>query len=146
MKSWCGALTADVRVYTDGAARGNPGPSASGFLVEIEGGDSFEHEEYNGKATNNFAEYRAIILALTWCGKNLKGPDRLGLELYSDSELVVKQINGLYKVRDRKLRPMNAEVQRLALQFHMAVFKNVRRTNPKIASVDRRLNTLLDGI
>ncbi|MDE1833017.1 MAG: ribonuclease HI family protein [Candidatus Micrarchaeota archaeon] len=137
-------MTADVKVYTDGAARGNPGLSASGFLVEMEGGDSFEHEEYNGKATNNFAEYTAIIMALEWCGRNLQEPDRLELELYSDSELVVKQINGLYKVRDRKLKALNNEVQRLALQFHVAVFKNVRRTNPKIASVDRRLNALLD--
>ena len=137
-------MPADVRIYTDGAARGNPGPSASGFMAELEGGDVFELEEGNGKATNNFAEYRAIVMALTWCGKTLKRPERLEVELYSDSELVVKQINGLYKVKDRKLKALNAEVRRLIMQFKIVVFKNVRRSNPKITRVDKRLNMLLD--
>ncbi|HVC58186.1 MAG TPA: ribonuclease HI family protein [Candidatus Acidoferrales bacterium] len=138
-------MPADVRIYTDGAARGNPGPSASGFMAEMEGGDIFELEESNGKATNNYAEYRAIVMALTWCGNQLKRPESLAVELYSDSELVVKQINGLYKVKDRKLKALNTEVQGLIMQFKIVVFKNVRRSNPEIARVDKRLNLLLDG-
>lgn len=131
-------------VYTDGAARGNPGESASGFAVYR--GSHLIHKqfEYNGVATNNHAEYMAVILALRWCKAHAKEPTNATIELYSDSELVVRQLNRQYKTKSSSLKPQNSAVKKLAANFRFVSFHNVRRENRNIAMVDRALNALLD--
>ncbi len=133
-------------IFTDGAARGNPGPSASGF-VAFENGKVVRREEaYNGEATNNLAEYRAIAAALEWCAKFLKDPKSAHVSLNSDSELVVRQLNGEYKTKSAQMKAMNRKVSRLAGAFGMVVFENVRRSNRYASEVDKALNRLLDEV
>jgi len=132
-------------IYTDGASRGNPGASASGYLVLDSSKKEILREVlYNGKKTNNFAEYMAIIYAL----EKVKEPYGLdnNLTITSDSELVIKQINGLYKVKDKYLKVLNRRVKELSSKFKSCKFLNVRRENRYISIVDRELNMFLDRI
>lgn len=137
---------ARVTIYTDGAARGNPGPSASGYMIY----DSKEellagHSEYNGVKTNNFAEYSAVLHALEWCAENLDAKS-MEIDLYSDSELVVKQLNGHYKIKAPHIKELNEKVKGVKGRFRSVIFRNLPRENPYIKAVDRSLNKLLDGI
>ncbi|MCL5112338.1 MAG: ribonuclease HI family protein [Candidatus Marsarchaeota archaeon] len=134
----------EITIYTDGASRGNPGPSASGFAV-YEGSRLLKRmSKYNGIKTNNFAEYTAIMLALRWCANNTKNPKELNITLYSDSELVVRQINGEYKVRSAEMKKLNEAVHRLKVLFGSAAFFNRLRSDPGVSAVDKGLNELLD--
>jgi ribonuclease HI len=134
-----------IYVYTDGAARGNPGPSASGFLI-IENGKQIAHGEfYNGIATNNFAEYNAVIKALEACTSMFDAKNTY-IILTSDSEVVVRQLNGIYKIKSDKLRELNAKVIEIAKQFKGVKFENDKRTNKFISKVDKAINNLLDEI
>lgn len=130
------------KVYTDGAARGNPGPSASGFAVFR--GIKKVHSDfaYNGETTNNTAEYKAVMNALEWCLASLPGDSVI--ELYSDSELVVKQLNGIYKTRSKEMMRMKMEVIGIVRRIGRVSFHNLPRENPNISHVDRMLNKLLD--
>lgn len=135
-----------IEVYTDGAARGNPGDSASGFMVLSDGEVIKEHSVYNGTATNNYAEYTAVILALRWCEEHLPWRNDVDIKLYSDSELIIRQLNGTYKVKSKDLEPLNKEASRLIKQFKRVLLNNVPRENTYITQVDRNLNLLLDKI
>jgi ribonuclease HI len=96
----------EVWLYTDGAARGNPGPAAIGFLVlDSQGGRLAEHAECIGGATNNEAEYTALIAGLTACARLTKGRVRC----VSDSELMVKQLTGVYRTKEPRLRELQDE-------------------------------------
>lgn len=132
-----------ITIYTDGAARGNPGPSASGFMVYEGNKLLHRHSEYNGKSTNNYSEYRAVLLALKWCVSQLD-PQSLSISLYSDNELVVRQLNGRYKIKSESLKPLNEEIKKISKNFARIKFDNVRRENIYISAVDRSLNALLD--
>jgi len=135
----------DLYIYTDGASRGNPGKSASGYLILDSSNKPLLKEVfYNGRKTNNFAEYIAIIAALEKVAK-LYGYEN-NLILTSDSELVVKQINGLYKVKERVLKKLNKRVIELAGKFKSCRFQNAKRENKYIAIVDKELNRFLDEI
>lgn len=138
-------MSGKLTIYTDGAARGNPGPSASGFMAYREGSLVHRHFEYNAIATNNYAEYKAVLLALRWCASS-GGGSGLSIELYSDNELVVRQLRMEYKIKSKALKPLNDEIKDLANRFKGVVFKNVPRENMYIAAVDRALNELLDRI
>ena len=131
-----------VKIFTDGAARGNPGNGASGF--DIYEGSMLKKSfvKYNGICTNNFAEYTAIILALKWCRKNLKHDDEI--EIVSDSLLVISQITGKFKVKSPSIMPLIEEVARLRSYFKSIRFSHVNRTNSGVANVDRKLNLFLD--
>lgn len=131
-------------IYTDGAARGNPGESASGYLVYRNAKVLHRHSKYNGIATNNYAEYKAILLALEWCISNIDDHFELLIELYSDSELVVKQLNKSYKIKSVSLKPINEKIVDLTKNFRKVSFKNVRREDTNISAVDKALNLLLD--
>ncbi len=135
-----------VVIYTDGAARGNPGHSASGYCIYVNGKRAASGAEYNGVATNNSAEYNAVILALRWCAENIKARKAHGIEVYSDSELVVRQLNGRYKVKSDEMRRLNHEAKSLAELFNSVKFGNLPRSNANIAEVDARLNRLLDEL
>ncbi len=134
-----------ITIYTDGAARGNPGPSASGFMAYENDRMIHGHSEYNGKATNNFAEYKAILIALKWCESKYE-LGQLSITLYSDNELVVRQLNGTYRVKSLPLSALNREISKISRRLHSTEFLNVRRENPRIAAVDKSLNILLDKV
>ena len=127
-------------IYTDGGARGNPGPAAAGFVV---GGK--EYGEYLGERTNNYAEYQAVILALKKA-KHLFGKKKaagLEVEVRTDSELIVRQLNREYKVKEPELQPLFVEVLNLALDFKSVVFVHVPREQNRAA--DRLVNRALDA-
>jgi len=133
----------DLYIYTDGASRGNPGKSASGYLILDSSSKPLLKEVfYNGRKTNNFAEYMAIIAALEKVAK-LYGYEN-NITLTSDSEVAVKQINGLYKVKEKHLKELNKRVIELASKFKSCKFQNAKRENKYIAIVDRELNRFLD--
>ena len=121
-------------IYTDGGARGNPGPAGIGVFIK----DVAEYKEYIGKATNNQAEYRAVILALEKA-KELGGEE---LDFYLDSELVVKQIKREYKVKHPNLAPLFLKVWNLSMGFKKVSFTHVRREKNKQA--DRLVNEAID--
>ena len=132
----------ELSIHTDGGSRGNPGPASCAFVVEE--GDRVIHKgsEYLGKATNNHAEYSGVIIALNW----LKGRKELlsrKIVFYLDSELIVRQINGVYKVKDSNLQKLNQEILKMISDFGLNVtFKNVPRELNKIA--DGLVNESLD--
>lgn len=135
----------EFTIYTDGAARGNPGPSASGFIVTDHNGREIYHKSfYNGIRTNNFAEYNAMIKALEWCESHMEMPEDTELKFVSDSELVVKQLNGKYKIRSSEMAELNATVRELSKWFKSVKFINRRRSDKGISAVDKGLNELLD--
>lgn len=101
-----------AKLYCDGASRGNPGEAGIGCLILIDN-KKIEISEYIGKTTNNVAEYKAIIRGLEETLK--EGVDTI--EIYSDSELLVRQINGIYKVKNKNLIPLNQKVKELINKF-----------------------------
>jgi ribonuclease HI len=126
-------------VYTDGAARGNPGPAAFAYIIERPGEPDIEHGERMGEATNNVAEYTALLRAL-------EHAQRLGgrrLRVKSDSDLLVQQMNGRYKVRHEGLRPLHAQANKLCESFAKVTFDHIPRDGNKRA--DRLCNEALDG-
>ena len=128
-----------ARLLTDGGSRGNPGPAAYGFVIEAEDGTILaSHGEAIGLATNNVAEYRALLAGL-------ERANSLGvteLDVVSDSELVVKQMRGEYRVKKAELRELQAEAARLAIAFERVTYTAVRREHNELA--DRLVNEALD--
>ena len=90
-----------IKIYTDGGSRGNPGPAATGYVISTDGQILEEGGRYLGETTNNQAEYQAVIQALV-AAKKFKPSE---IECHLDSELVVKQLNGQYKMKNKALRP-----------------------------------------
>lgn len=123
----------ELIIYTDGASRGNPGEAGAGAIIYGEEGTVIKKvKKYLGTTTNNVAEYMALIIALNEALK-LKGEV---LHLYSDSELMVRQIKGIYKVRDRKMQALWREVKKLLSQF----------IQYDIICIDRRKNREADEL
>jgi ribonuclease HI len=129
----------ELIIYTDGGSRGNPGPSASGFVIfDAEERPLFEGGKYLGITTNNQAEYQAVKLALQ---KALEmGGQQLSFRL--DSQLVVNQLNGVYQIRNRDLWPIHANIKELVKKFKKVTFTHVRREFNKDA--DAMVNKILD--
>jgi len=129
-----------ARLFTDGGARGNPGPAAYGFVLEAEDGTVLEARgEAIGVATNNVAEYSALL-------EGLRRAAELGvseLEVVSDSELMVKQMTGVYRVKNEALRGLSVEAARLARELGRVTYRNVRREENELA--DRLVNEALDS-
>jgi len=127
-------------VNVDGGARGNPGPAAIGAVVQAPGGEVLEERgERIGAATNNVAEYRALLLGIARA-RELGASE---LELVGDSELVVRQVKGEYKVKDATLRELHAEVVRALRPFRRWSIRHVRREQN--AAADRLVKEALDG-
>ena len=113
-----------LRLFTDGAARGNPGPAGLGLVLEDdEGMRLWGGHRYLGTATNNQAEYLALIEGLQQAAR--WKPDRL--EVYMDSQLVVEQLGGRYRVKNAELRPLHARAVALLAGFREAVVSHVPR-------------------
>jgi ribonuclease HI len=128
-----------ARLFTDGGSRGNPGPAAYGFVLEAEDGTVLDAlGQAIGVATNNVAEYRALVAGLERA-RDL-GVD--SLEVVSDSELLVKQMRGEYKVKNAALRELSIEAARLARELGRVTYTSVRREHNKLA--DSLVNDALD--
>ena len=129
-----------ARLFTDGGARGNPGPAAYGFVLEAEDGTVLASRgERIGVATNNVAEYRALVAGLEKA-LELSVPE---VEVVSDSELLVKQMNGEYRVRNEALRGLSLQAARLAREIGNVSYTAVRREHNELA--DRLVNEALDA-
>lgn len=133
-------------IYADGGSRGNPGPAASGVLICDEKGKVIkEYSEYLGTATNNEAEYQAVIFALKKA-KALYGKKvvkNTQVEIKSDSELLVRQLNGEYKILDSKIQPLFLKVWNLKIGFSKVKFSLIPREKNKEA--DKLVNEALDN-
>jgi ribonuclease HI len=128
-------------VYTDGAARGNPGPAAIGYAIFDPRGECLERGgRYIGPHTNNEAEYEALLWALERVGDRTKED----VKFHSDSELVVHQVNGVYQVKKDHLREYVARIQKAADAFRTFKLVYVPRENPNIQIVDGIVNKVLD--
>ena len=126
-------------LYTDGGARGNPGPAAYGFVLESEDGTVLAAEgEAIGVATNNVAEYSGLIAGLRRA-LELQVP---AVEVVSDSELMVKQMRGEYRVKNEALRGLFVEAARLARELGSVEYRHVKRAHNELA--DRLVNEALD--
>ena len=126
-------------VNVDGGARGNPGPAAIAAVVQGPGGEVLEeHGERIGHATNNVAEYRALLLGI----ERAAALGARELELVGDSELIVKQVKGEYKVKDAAMRELHAEAKRALRDFDRWSIRHVRREQN--AEADRLVNEALD--
>jgi ribonuclease HI len=128
-----------VVIHTDGAARGNPGPAAYSFILSQPGQSDIEEKAYLGETTNNVAEYMALI-------KSLAKAKALGIRkaiVNSDSELMIKQMRGEYKVRNAGLMDLYQEADALRRSFQSVEFRHVRREANKRA--DQLCNQALDA-
>lgn len=129
-----------IILNTDGGARGNPGPSGIGVVLKDETGKLLKAQgEYIGIATNNEAEYKALILGLK-LAQNLQA---LEILVRMDSELIVRQMQGVYKIKDEKLKKLAQEVFRLKSSFKNIVFVHVPRE--KNSEADALVNEAIDN-
>ena len=128
-----------LKIYTDGGARGNPGPAGIGAIAYNEEGEVvFEISEYLGETTNNQAEYRALLKAI----ERAKKIGAKEVDFYLDSELIVKQLNREYKVKNKDLQPLFVQIYNLSLSFKKIKFTHIRRERNKEA--DRLANQAMD--
>jgi probable phosphoglycerate mutase len=122
----------------DGGSRGNPGPAGYGVRIETDEGSVVELKQAIAQATNNIAEYNGLLAALRWAAQN--GVETLHIR--SDSELLVRQMNGVYRVKNPGLQPLYEEAQALARQIGRVKFEHVRREFNRDA--DRLANEAMD--
>ncbi len=138
-------------IYTDGSSSGNPGPAGIGVVIFTEDREKLkEYSQPIGEATNNVAEYKAIIFALEKVkllfGK--KKTKKMEVEIRSDSELVVKQLNGEYKILEEDLQPLFIKVWNLKLDYKKVEFVLIPRESNKIAdklakeAIEKNINSI----
>ena len=138
---------AKIIIYTDGGSRGNPGPAALGYVIMDAGGSVLKRQgEAIGKATNNEAEYQAVVAALKKA-KQMLGKEKLKqtrIDVHMDSQLAVEQLSGRYKIENEKLQPFFMEIWNLRVELGGNVtFTHVPREQNKEA--DRMVNEALDA-
>ena len=127
-------------VYSDGGSRGNPGPSAYAIVVTKDGKTVHEHAEFLGVHTNNYAEYRGLIAGIS---KALElGADEV--ELVMDSQLVLRQMTGQYRVKSPDMLALHEDAKNLASMIPKVTFTNVRRSERLIPRADALLNAEMD--
>lgn len=136
-------------VYTDGGARKNPGPAGIGIIIKRKAQSEklktvWEFSEYIGEATNNQAEYKAVIKALEWLIPNTQYPiSKFCIECYLDSQLVVEQLNGRYKIKNEGLKPLHGRVRELIMELGGKVsFQYIPREQNQEA--DKLVNVAID--
>ncbi len=132
-----------INIYTDGGARGNPGPAAIGMLIKIKNTEK-KYSETIGETTNNIAEYKAVIFALKKAKQLIGSQKAVEAEIliHTDSELLYKQMRGLYRIKDTDLQPLFIEVWNLKQDFKKVDFTHIRRELNKEA--DKLVNNALD--
>lgn len=128
-----------MQIFTDGGSRGNPGKSACAFIVYDGKKEIYSESKYLGINTNNYAEYSGVILALKWA------PSNSFIQLFSDSELMVKQLNGIYKIKNLELQKLAIQIKKIISDHNLKInFQNVPREQNK--SADELVNVELDKI
>jgi ribonuclease HI len=126
-------------IHTDGAARGNPGPAGAGAVLRRASGELVEEaSRYLGRATNNVAEYGALILAL----ERAREHGAREIEIRADSELLVRQMSGEYKIKNEALKELAARAHEIARSFERVAYVHVRREYNRDA--DRLANRAID--
>jgi ribonuclease HI len=131
-----------LMVFSDGGARGNPGPAAIAFIIQSETGKTLTKDAYYvGVCTNNQAEYKALLAAL----ESAAAYNAETVTCHSDSELVVKQVIGEYRVKNEELREQWRKVQEAKKRFREVKFVNVPRSHTTIQEADRLVNQALDA-
>lgn len=132
----------DLVIYCDGGSRGNPGLAASGFAIADGQGNKIARAgRFLGRATNNQAEYQAVVFALKYVLENSLKPEKIAFFL--DSELIVRQMNGIYRIKDAGLQLHATAIHKLIAQLALPVsFTHVPRAKNKIA--DAMVNKALD--
>ena len=133
-----------IIINTDGGARGNPGPAASGFVVSRNGEVVFSEGKYLGEATNNIAEYQAVNQAFAWLTQNHKEQGITAVDFLLDSELVTKQLRGEYKIKNQNLMAIAAQVKKQERDLGLAVSYNYI-PRAKNALADAVVNQTLDN-
>jgi len=128
------------RIFSDGGSRGNPGPSAYAIVVTKDDKIIHQHSEYLGINTNNYAEYRGLIAGLTKA-LELKADT---VEFIMDSQLVIRQMNGEYKVKGENIKNLYQDAKALSSMIPNITFRNVRRSEMLIPLADALLNEELD--
>ncbi len=135
------AIHKRLMIFSDGGARGNPGPAAIAFTIQSENGKTIATgASCIGVSTNNQAEYEALLAALKTAA-SLKAEK---VTCHLDSELVVKQLSGEYRVRNKDLKELWKTVQEIKKKFSEIKFVNVPRTHSVIQEVDKLVNLTLD--
>lgn len=134
-----------MMIFTDGAARGNPGPGAIAFLIKDKDKNKiFSHGEKIGIATNNIAEYKAVIAALEWLCQNKEKIKDSTISFFLDSKLVCSQINGIFKIKDSNLRMLLFKVREKEAELKCNIFYSyIPREQNKEA--DKIANLALDN-
>lgn len=131
-------------IYTDGASRGNPGLASFGFTISDEKGKLLHEEgEYIGMKTNNFAEYTAVIKALSFVKKKYFKKAPLEIAFFADSKLVVEQLSGRYKVKHPNIRPLFEKVKILEIELGYITYTHIPRS--RNTEADRLANIALDS-
>ena len=132
----------EVRLFSDGGCRGNPGPGAIGVLILDDANQElYKHAECIGHTTNNRAEYHALIKGLDLCAKYT----RRRVCCFMDSQLVVNHMNGTWRLKNDELRSLFHEVKKYEQVFQEVIHQHVERTNPYMKKVDRVLNEAFEG-
>lgn len=132
----------NVKLYTDGCCKGNPGPGSIGVLIMDDVGTELRRlSECIGTTTNNRAEYRALIKGLDLCAEFTRGV----VTCYSDSMLLVNQMGGTWRIANPQLRKLWHEAQDYERVFRQVVYQFVPRSNQFIRIVDRLANDAMDG-
>lgn len=130
-------------IYTDGASRGNPGLASYGFSIKSEIGDVlYEEGKYIGIATNNFAEYSAVLNAFLYAVKSFQ-KEGVSIDFYMDSKLVAEQLSGRYKIKSPNLIPLVLKIKKLEADFKLVTYHHVPRSLNKRA--DGLANLALDN-
>ena len=132
----------EIKLFSDGGCRGNPGPGAIGVLVFNEANQELDrYSECIGQTTNNRAEYRALIKGLDLCAQYTRGR----VCCFTDSQLIAKQMNGTYRLKSDELRSLFYEVKKREQVFQEVIYQHIERTNPYIRMADRLLNEAFEG-
>ena len=127
-------------IYSDGGSRGNPGPSAYDVVVTKDGRTIYEHTEFLGINTNNYAEYRGLIAGIVKA-LEMKEDD---VEFVMDSELVIRQMRGEYKVKSPNIMELHKDAKAMSSLIPNVRFTHVKRENPMISRADALLNAEMD--
>ena len=131
-----------LKIYSDGGARGNPGPAAIGVVVcDANNEVMFEHADTIGHATNNTAEYCALIAGLE-LAKRFKAKE---VECYTDSTLLMNQLSGNFKIKADHIRALYLRAKKSAEHFDSVSYHHQRREAPMLRRADRLVNQALDG-
>lgn len=133
-----------IIIFTDGASRGNPGSASYGFTISDEQGKLLhEQGEYIGEATNNVAEYTAVIEALRLVREKYLKNDQVEIDLFADSKLLIEQLSGRYKIKHPNLKPLFDQIKIFEMELGSIKYTHVPRG--KNTEADRLANKALDN-